>query len=168
MKKYGLLVFVLLALFLLHSGVAAGSKIGNYPSGKFGIGFQRITWNCWGLSGMIEITPDIAVEGLIGLIGDRKAYGFRALYRAIKIKDINIYGYGLIGTEKVGEWGKKDEMGLLIGGGAGIEYNLERIIADTFSIGFHVEIGVENLSGYVLINADYTSLIYSAGFHIRI
>jgi hypothetical protein len=168
MKKKYLLTFIVLVLFFYQSIFSANGSNNNYPHGRYGIGFQRITWNCWGLSAMFELTPKLAIEGLYGLFGDRQAYGFRALYRFIKLEKANIYGYGLIGAETVEEWGKYDETGLLVGAGGGIEYNLEKVLADMISIGVHAEMGVENLSGYKYINADYTSFIFSAGFHIRI
>jgi len=74
----------------------------------------------------------------------------------------------LVGAEKVEEYGTADETGLLIGAGGGIEYNLEKILADKISLGIHAEVGIENLSGYTYINAGYTSFEFSAGFHIRI
>ncbi|MCK4835672.1 MAG: hypothetical protein KAT17_03510 [Candidatus Aminicenantes bacterium] len=116
---------------------------------------------------MVNFTRNIAIEGLFGLIGDRQAYGIRGLFRFFSQKNFNFYGYGLIGTETVEEWGIA-ETGFLVGAGGGVEYNFERILANLISLGFHVEMGVENLSGYLLIDANYTSFIYSAGFHIRI
>lgn len=168
MKKRIFTLVILAGLLIFQQVLPAQNSGEKFPNGRYGIGFQRITWNSWGVSVMFNLTPQISLEGLYGLIGDRDGFGFRGLYRFLRFSNANLYGYGLIGGETVGEWGVKDETGLLIGAGGGIEYNFIRIMDSPVSIGIHVEMGVENLSGYVFINADYTSFIYSAGFHIRI
>ncbi len=167
MKKSIFIFILLLTLLCTHSLWSQPTNVRETESARYGLGFQRITWNCWGLSIMANFTRNIAIEGLFGLVGDRQAYGIRGLFRFFYQKNFNFYGYGLIGAETVEEWGAK-ETGLLLGSGIGFEFNLERILANLISLGFHIEMGVENLSGYVLINANYTSFIYSVGFHIRI
>lgn len=159
-----MLIFML--LFAQSLWTRSGQSENPGPA-RYGVGFQRITWNCWGLSLMANITRHVAFEGLIGLIGDRQAFGVRGLYRILVRNNFNVYSYGLVGAETVEEWGLR-ETGLLVGIGAGFEYNFERILSNLISFGLHAEMGVENLSGYVLIDATYTSFIYSAGFHIRI
>ncbi|MFH0919299.1 MAG: hypothetical protein V1913_02970, partial [Fibrobacterota bacterium] len=77
MKKKHLLILIILILVLSPSMFSMDGGSDNYPHGRYGIGFQRITWNCWGFSGMFELTPKLAIEGLYGLFGDRQAYGFR-------------------------------------------------------------------------------------------
>lgn len=167
MKKSIIMVILVFTFLFPPSLWPQSENIKTTNPARYGLGFQRITWNCWGLSIMANFTRNIAIEGLFGLVGDRQAYGIRGLFRFFSQKNFNFYGYGLIGAETVEEWGAK-ETGLLLGSGIGFEFNLERILANLISLGFHVEMGVENLSGYVLINANYTSFIYSAGFHIRI
>jgi hypothetical protein len=167
MKKTTVSLMLILMLAWSHTIWSQADSPKKIEPARYGLGFQRITYNCWGLSLMVNLSPRIAVEGLYGLIGDRQAYGLRSLFRFLKFNNFNVYGYGLIGAEKVEEWGAS-ETGLLVGGGIGVEYNFERILADLISFGLHAEMGVENLSGYVVIDASYTSFIYSAGFHIRI
>lgn len=141
--------------------------MGETTRGRYGIGFQRITWNCWGISVMGDWNKLLSFEALIGVVGDRQAYAGRILFRPFWWNQLNLYGYGAIGAETVGEY-LIEETGLLLGTGVGAEWETGKIVAGLISFSINAELGIENLSGYRVINADYFTITYAAGFHIRI
>lgn len=140
---------------------------GESTRGRYGVGFQRITWNCWGISVMGDWNKYLSFEALIGVVGDRQAYAGRILYRPFWWNGLNLYGYGEIGAETVGEY-LIEETGLLLGTGIGAEWETGKIVAGLISFSINAEMGFENLSGYRVINANYFTFTYAAGFHIRI
>lgn len=136
---------------------------------QIGVGFQRITWNCWGLSAIVDLSPSLSVEGLLGLVGDRHANGLRGLVRFLKKDQINGYGYVLIGAETTEEYSGSyivKETGMVVGGGVGAEYNLP--VSRALVVSFNAELGVENMSGFEVIDANYFTVTYAAGIHLRL
>jgi|GEM_PF-3923450 len=158
-------------MLVLFTGVGFGADKRGLGRGSIGIGFQRITWNCWGISAMIDWTPAIATEGLIGVLGDRQAYAIRGLVRPFYINHFNLYGYGIAGMESCGEYDGGyyiEETGLLLGAGCGVEYDTGKIIANFASLSLDLEVGIESMSLFQAINANYFTVTFGVGFHIRI
>jgi len=172
MKKHFILILIVVLLVLSSPLTIQGKE---NTRGKFGVGFQRVTWNSWGLSGMVDLTRTIAIEGLAGVAGDDQAYAVRGLFRFFNRRNYNIYGYGALGMLTIEEIGRVsglsliyvEETGLVLGTGIGGEYDTGKIAAGFFSVSLCVEIGFENISQFEVIDGNYSSMTYSAGFHIR-
>lgn len=168
-------VFVMLNLVFITVLIQARETIEHSKKFRIAAGFQRITWNCWGGSIRVDFPAPFSLQGLIGLVGDRQAYAFRGMFRVFEQGQLNIYGYGLLGAETVGEIEPSgnyifhiEETGLLLGSGAGIEYDVGKKFLGTISVTINGEVGIENLSGYKEIDANYFTITMALGIHIYI
>lgn len=94
MFKKQLNMAVVVFLFLLVSSVTFAQE---QKETKFGIGLQ-ILYPVWGISGIMDVTDNISVQGILGPLGDVQIYAVRGIYRFRKEPKWNVYGYGMIGV----------------------------------------------------------------------
>jgi uncharacterized membrane protein YciS (DUF1049 family) len=136
---------------------------------KYGVGFQG-TFPASGLSGMMNITDDIAIQAIAGFFGTLRTFSGRGLYKFQQEEYWDLYGYGMIGA-----WSykgltstatRKTETVLGLGIGGGIQYDWRAFNPSLPPIAWNLELGI----GYVDFNeVDYSfsTIMIGAGIHYR-
>lgn len=102
---------------------------------------------------MLDITPNVSIQGILGPLGNLKMYAGKGIYRVIKTSAGNIYGYGMIGawSYPLLSWNSKEGTETVMGFGAGIglEVNLKALYPNLFSnlspISCNAEIGLRSV-----------------------
>lgn len=148
---------------------------------KFGIGFQ-VSYPAWGISGMLDVTPNVSIQGILGPLGDLKTYAGRGIYKFKKGPYWNAYGYGMLGAwsyQPVADFysggllymGTKGETETIVGfgAGAGIEYDWRGLgagFSDLPPIWWSTEIGLGKLD-FKKSEQDYSGIWFGVGAHYR-
>ena len=143
---------------------------------RFGVGFQS-SWPAWGLSGMVDVNDRIAVQGIVGFIGDLKTYAGRGIFRFRREDKWNAYGYAMVGA-----WSytgakisvvypyieETTETAMGFGGGIGIEYDWRNwmTVSDLPSIMWNFEIGLANVN-FDEVDYNFSSFTFGVGAHYR-
>lgn len=145
----------------------------NVQPTQYGVGFQA-TFPSYGLSGMMDITPTISAQGILGFFGSLKTYAVRGLYR-FKRKDYwNLYGYGMIGAwsytgryyDYDRDWIDDTETTVGFGVGAGFEYDWRGWDAELPAIFWDFEIGL-GFANFNTVGYDFSVLAIGGGVHYR-
>ena len=164
-KQFSLLV---VALLLLLSNIAFAEEKGT----KFGIGLQA-SFPGYGISGIVDVTDKVSIQGILDFIGDLKMYAGRGIYRFTKKPFWNAYGYGAIGAwsypYKVLESGKlvkKTETVLGFGAGVGIEYNWQALARELPPLWWNVEVGL-GIVKFEKAVYDVSTITLGLGVHYR-
>lgn len=165
-KKHFSLGGVVISLLLLGSSVvfAQGEK-----ETKFGIGFQSAYR--WGISGMVDVAPNISVQGILAPFSDMKAYVGRGIYRFRIEPHWNTYGYGMIGAWSH-PWDKLEgeilveetETTMGFGIGAGIEYNWQGRFPNLPPVWWNFELGITKVK---FEEADHLCSVFMFGLGVH-
>ena len=167
-KKFSL-EGVVISILLLVSSVAFAQE---EKETKFGIGFQS-SFPAYGISGMLDVGPNISVQGILGAFGDLKTFAGRGIYRFRKEPYWNTYGYGMIGVwsypwYKWEGWNfvEKTETTMGFGAGVGIDYNWQGWSPDLPPIWWNLELGIGMVE---FEDADYnfSTIMFGVGVHYR-
>lgn len=174
------LPFLLTAAIALNAtpGLAQeveGATTAEEQSTRFGVGFQS-TWPAYGLSGIIDVTPELTGQAVFGLLGPVKTFTGRALYHFSREQAYSPYGFGSIGlwrtttvaTTSLFEATERTESVLGFGAGGGIEFDWQELVSpddDSFPPVFgnvEVGLGIVNFEHY-----DFSALMIGGGLHYR-
>ncbi len=145
---------------------------------KFGIGFQYSS-PALGISGILDVTPNVSIQGILDPLGDLKTYVGRGIYRFKKKSNWNAYGYGMLGTWSYPIYGggllywdikEGTEKIMVFGAGVGIEQDC-RSLGASFSgfppLWLNFEIGLRSAK---FKEASYNPLLpisVGVGIHYR-
>lgn len=137
---------VTVSLFLLV-GVASAQE---QKETKFGVGLQN-----WGISGMMDVSDKVSVQGILEAFGYLKAYTGRGIYRFKRESVWNAYGYGMVGMWSYSydaDWdrAKGTETAMCFGAGGGIEYNWQAFAPNLPPIWWNLEAGIGSASAGLL------------------
>ncbi len=178
MKKFKkhIMVSAILLIILISSVSVFAQKNQEEKKTKFGIGLQNLS-PAWGISGMLDITPDMSIQGIIDPLGNLKMYTGKGIYRFKKGPSWSAYGYGMAGAwshypyyDVVG-WNvvKKTETIVGFGAGAGIEYDWRGLSADFSNfplIWWNIEIGLGKID-FKKSGVDFSGIMIGGGLHYR-
>ncbi len=179
-KKHFSLIVV--SLFLLVSSVAFGEGM---KEKKFGIGYEvSLNPKTWGISGVMNVTDNVSVQGIVGLCNDigmlNVRYAGKGIYKFSKYEATDrctaggFHGYGMIGAWSYqweegngGNLVEKTETTLGVGAGVGW-YGLPHLNPKTLlnKMQCYVEIGVLKLNKFK--DAPYNDTYktrFSCGVH---
>lgn len=129
---------------------------------RFGIGFQT-SIPAWGISGMMNFSPQVSGQAMIGLAGTVQNLTGRVIYRFTRESRYSVYGYGLAGV-----WtytgGLSNQNEAAVGGGAGVEYDLRGLGEELPPLFFNLEIGmaIADFQGY-----SFNTVTMGSGVHYR-
>ena len=169
-KKHISWVVVLLVL-LFASNVAFAQE---QKETKFGMGFQS-SFPAWGISGMMDVAPNISVQGILGLFGDLRTYAGRGIYRFTKEPYWNTYGYGMIGAWSypwleydwvAQRWVERTETAMGFGAGAGVEYNWQAWERNLPPIWWNAEVGI-GMVEFEEALYEFSTFMIGVGAHYR-
>jgi hypothetical protein len=169
LKKHFYLSTVIMLLFAV-SGAASPQE----PTrGRVGIGFQT-SFPAWGLSGVLDITDKLSVQGIFGVIGDFKTFAGRGIFRFKTEPYWNPYGYGTIGAWRYTGWEIGDdwsldettEMATGFGGGLGLEYNWQAWSSKLPPLWWNLELGFSTVE-FEEVDFNFSALTVGAGVHFR-
>lgn len=139
----------ILCLALLPAALAVAPAAGQdvppdtaaaYPAreGRWGVGLQ-LTWPTLGLSGMMDVSEDASLQGVIGTAGYGLAIAARGLYRLPPQEHFRPYVYGELGLwSAYRDWGAVPNLG----GGAGIELDIRQFLPDAPPVYASFEAGI--------------------------
>jgi len=169
MSRHVITAVAVVALFLQFG--TAGAQGEN--RGKFGVGFQS-SFPAWGVSGMMDISNNMALQGILGAFGDLKLYGGRGIYRFRQEQRWNTYGYGLIGAwsykgieiDSNFTWKETTETVVGFGAGVGVEYDWRAWVPGLPPIWSNLEIGFGRTK-FEEVDYDFSTFMLGAGFHYR-
>jgi len=128
------------------------------------IGVQG-SYPSFGLSVKKDIGKDYAVQGVLGALGDVTQFSVRGIYKFQKEKDYNLYGYGAVGFWS---WGGtkafKSESNVGFGLGAGLEYDLRKVLGNAVPLFWNIELGANIVS---FDNYDFSTVGIGGGLHYK-
>lgn len=136
---------------------------------KFGVGFQG-----WGISGMMDVSDKVSVQGILGMFGDLRTYAGRGIYRFRREPLWNAYGYGMVGMWSGsyskwdayrGDYVEETETAMGFGAGGGIEYNWQAFSPNLPPIWWNLEAGIGSV-GFDHYN-DFSAFMFGGGAHYR-
>ena len=124
-------------------GLAASFSFGRDMSKKTGIGFnsQLSGLGVDSLSVRYWFSKKMAVEGLLGFsLGDDTIFNIGGKFLTVlkEEKNLNLYGFGIIGIESYDPDFGKSDTALTLGGGFGAEF----FFSDFPNLGFGAEVGL--------------------------
>lgn len=162
---------IALSVFLLTSSLALAQK---EEETKFGIGFQS-AFPAWGISGMMDVSDEFSVQGILGAFGDLKTYAGRGIYRFEKKPNYNTYGYGMVGAWsytgfEIGsgfQLKETTETVMGFGAGVGIEYDWRVFAPELPPIMWNLEIGLGSVK-FGNVDFSFSTLMVGAGAHYRL
>lgn len=95
-KSVVVLLAILFIPYFLHSqaGQEDPHEVQTY---KYGVGFQG-TFPASGLSGMMNITDEIAIQAIAGFFGTLRTFSGRGLYKFQQEDFWDLCGYGILGA----------------------------------------------------------------------
>jgi hypothetical protein len=118
---------------------------GNGPprEGTFGVGLQ-LTWPTFGLSGMMDVSDEVSIQGVLGTAGYGLAISGRGLFRLPHQEHFRPYVYG-----EAGLWSAYREWGAVpnFGAGAGVELDIRQFLPEAPPIYAAFEAGL-NMAFY--------------------
>ena len=140
---------------------------------KFGIGFQS-AFPSWGISGMVDVSDKISIQGILGAFSVLKTYAGRGIYRFKKETYWNAYGYGMLGAwsypgYKIGTgWSLEEttETVMGFGAGAGIEYDWRGLNPKLPPLFWNLEIGLGSVK-FKEIDYNLSAFMFGAGVYYR-
>lgn len=132
--------------------------------GRFGLGVTS-SWPAYGLSGTLQFSETLTAEALLGFFGTISNFGGRVWYRFKRDLDYDLYGYGAASLYRY-DYVIDTESVLGLGGGAGIEAGLQRLLDDSDfpPIFINAEVGLA-IASFEYYN--FSTFIFGAGIHYR-
>lgn len=133
---------------------------------RYAVGFQS-AFPAYGISGMMNVGDQIAVQGVVGAFGTLSTFSGRGIYRFQQNGTYNLYGFGTAG---VWRWssGSFNESSLGVGGGGGLELDWRRIFSNSETTFPPLMSSLD--IGFTAANFDtynFNALTLGAGFHYR-
>jgi len=129
---------------------------------QYGVGFQG-TFPSAGISGMMDVSEEISVQGIIGFASYLTTITGRGLYRFSAEEWWDAYGYGMLGLWSY-RGGTDTESSLAFGIGAGLSYDWRGFAEDLPPVRWNIEIGIGSVQ-FEAIN--YSAIMIGAGAHYR-
>jgi len=156
---------ILLAVSLLLS---VTSSFGESIPGKskYSLGFQSSTETS-GISGKMDYTDKIALQGSIGVFGNLTNYSGKGIYKFKSADYWDLYGFGQVGMwvwDGGTYYETQTQTSFGIGGGAGIEWDWRALSKDLPPISWNCEIGFSTASFDFY---DYSPIDFGIGGHYR-
>lgn len=144
-----------------------GTEIETY---RYGAGFQG-SFPASGLSGMMNITDDVAVQAILGVFGNLRTLAGRGLYKFQKEDFWDLYGYGMIGAWSyqgfaIADNNRQRETVLGLGAGAGFQYDWRAFYPEFPPILWNIELGI-GFVDFKEVNYNFSTIIFGAGLHYR-
>jgi len=154
-KQFGVGGAIVFFLLVASVGFAEGKN-----ETRFGIGLQA-TVPTIGISGMIDVTENVSVQGTLGVFGGLKIYGGRGIFRRYEDPYRNAYGYVAISAicySESSDFGKliKAATAIGVGIGAGKECNWQTWSTKLPPIWWNYEVGL----GYWSKNEHTDGFLY--------
>jgi len=156
-----------LALALLPGFVSA-QEAEDADDSRFSVGFQS-SWPSYGLSVRYDLSDKLQAQGVLGALGTLTNFSGRLNYAFQDKEKFDIYGYGSVGFWRysydfLGAGASETSIGA--GGGAGLEFDLQELIApedgDFPSLYASLELGL-TLASFDFYN--WSAFGIGAGFH---
>ncbi len=137
---------------------------------RYGAGFQG-SFPASGLSGMMNITDDIAVQAILGFFGNLRTFAGRGLYKFQEEDFWDLYGYGMIGAWSyqgfaIGNNTRQRETVLGLGAGAGFQYDWRAYNPEFPPISWNIELGI-GFVDFNEVNYNFSTIMFGAGVHYR-
>jgi hypothetical protein len=111
--------------------------------GRFGVGLQ-LTWPTFGLSGMMDVSDEVSIQGVLGTAGYGLAIAGRGLFRLPHQEHFRPYAYGEAGLwSAYREWGAVPNFGF----GGGIELDIRQFAPEAPPVYASFEAGL-NMAFY--------------------
>jgi hypothetical protein len=106
--------------------------------GRFGVGLQ-LTFPTLGLSGMMDVSDDVSIQGILGTAGHGLAIAGRGIARFEPQEHFRPYAYG-----EVGLWSDYRDRGATpnLGGGLGIELDIRQFLPEAPPVYASFEAGI--------------------------
>ena len=164
---------VLTFALLLMAPLASAQTVGTEPigstvgmqGGKYGLGLTS-SYPAYGLSGTLQLSEKITAEALLGFFGTVANLGARGWYRFKRHEKFDLYGYGAVGMYRY-DYDIDTETVFGIGGGAGLEWSLQKVLGDDSlpPVFFNIDVGMafasfEHYGGF-------STLGFGGGAHYR-
>jgi hypothetical protein len=167
-KSVVVLLAILFIPYLLHAQ-AGQEEVHEVQTFKYGVGFQG-TFPASGLSGMMNITDDIAIQAIAGFFGTLRTFSGRGLYKFQQEDYWDLYGYGMLGAWSYRGWtvgnSRTTETVLGFGAGAGIQYDWRAFNPDLPPIAWNLELGI-GIVDFNEVNYSFSTFMIGAGVHYR-
>jgi hypothetical protein len=156
----------LIALAIAIHPQQASAQDGDESDSPFGVGFQS-SWPSYGLSGVYDMTDQVTLQAVVGLLGTVSNLAGRGLFRFQQNEGYDVFGFGTVGLWRYSA-GIVDESVIGVGGGGGVELDWGALLKDEDDsippIFTTIEIGL------VLANFDrynFSALSIGGGIHYR-
>jgi len=162
MKTLSKIYSILLAITLLLSATNSYAESMSGKS-KYSLGFQTGFETC-GISGKMDLSDKMAVQGIIGFFGTMTNFSGRGLYKFKSEEYWDLYGYGQAGIWMWDGGYVGSETAFGIGGGAGIEWDWRAINKDLPPVYWSIELGLTAVS---MDYYDFAMLGLGFGGHYR-
>lgn len=155
------------ALLLAATPIAAQEAPAQVDrNSRFAVGFQS-SFPAYGLSGILNLREELAVQGVIGAFGTISTFSGRGIYRFQRERTYNMYGFGTAGMWRWSVPGVS-ESSLGVGGGGGLELDWHSILSSGESAFPPLVSSID--IGFTLANFDnynFNALTVGAGLHYR-
>lgn len=136
---------------------------------KYGVGFQG-SFPASGISGMMNVTDDIAAQAIVGFFGNLRTFAGRGLYKFQEEDYWDLYGYGMAGAWSYRGFAvnnnRQTETVLGLGAGAGFQYDWRAYNSDFPPIAWNIELGI-GFVDFKEVNYNFSTIMFGAGVHYR-
>jgi len=119
-----------------------------------------------GISGKMDLTDKVTMQGIVGFLGELSNYSAKAIYKIDKKKLYDLYAYGLIGVWKWDDdYFDEHETTMGYGIGGGLEFKLQELFGPQAPpLYMSGELGFDKLD---LEYVEYTGLHIGGAIHYR-
>jgi|GEM_PF-599946 len=137
---------------------------------KYGAGFQG-SFPASGLSGMMNVTDEVAIQAILGIFGNLRTLAGRGLYKFQEEDYWDLYGYGMIGVWSyqgfaIANNNRQRETVLGLGAGAGFQYDWRAYNPEFPPIAWNIELGI-GFVDFKEVNYNFSTIMFGAGVHYR-
>ena len=136
---------------------------------RYGVGFQG-SFPASGLSGMMNVTDEIAIQAIVGLFGNLRTFAGRGLYKFQEDQFWDLYGYGMAGAWSYRGFtinnNRQTETVLGLGAGVGFQYDWRAFNPDFPPIAWNIELGL-GFVDFKEVNYNFSTIMFGAGVHYR-
>ncbi|MCK8825716.1 porin family protein [Fuchsiella alkaliacetigena] len=159
-KKRILVLALVLALLLAVTGTVFAEE---GDSEQYAVGFLA-SFPSYGISGVMQLTDQISVQGILGPLGTISTYSLRGRYNFQEDEYWRMYGYAGAGIWRYDYTTTSTETSFGVAGGAGYEYDWQAFDEDFPPLSSTVELGI----GLVDLDYyDFTAITFGVGTHYR-
>ncbi len=139
LKSLGLVA----AFLLVGAGVAGAQQVPQeepLTRPRTGVGVQ-LTWPTYGLSGVMDLTDNLTVQGVVGPFWGLSLTG-RGIYRLTPLELFTPFAYGAVGYSTGFVLGTVSRGTVHFGGGGGVDVDVRNFVPDLPPIFVNLEAGL--------------------------